>query len=262
MQAKYPKELEDNILSLYAEGLTTVEIAKKTGLKYNTSVRRVLLRHGITPISTRERLEVVKSNPFTNLQDSKVQYWLGYLAADGCISTKKGSNTPSLVRINTNKDPDHLLKYIDFLGYPVKRNTSHNKKYDVLEYCVGFSNKDVCTFLIELGYTPAKSLSFKAKFKFSWDFIRGYFDGNGYGCKSLISIATGSKDFSDQIMSFYNDHGLTAYCKKQEKANCFVVNIYDRQSRRTWADSVYGLDNSEQLCLERKKEIVLKHLLP
>jgi len=71
---KFSKEKEESIISDYKAGLNTVEIAKKWNT-YNTSIRRVLLRYGITLRSTKEVQRTVENNPF-KLGDEKSEYFL------------------------------------------------------------------------------------------------------------------------------------------------------------------------------------------
>lgn len=60
---KFSKEKEESIISDYQKGFNTVEIAKKWNT-YNTSIRRVLIRNGITPRTNKEVQSRVKECPF------------------------------------------------------------------------------------------------------------------------------------------------------------------------------------------------------
>ena len=71
---RFSREKEQSIISDYQMGLNTVEIAKKWNT-YNTSIRRVLLRYGITPRTSKEANTRVKVNPF-KLEDEKSEYFL------------------------------------------------------------------------------------------------------------------------------------------------------------------------------------------
>ena len=245
----YSEELEDKIVDLYKEGYNTLEIGKLVGIKYNTSIRRVLLRKGVDLISNEIRNRVVKTNPFQDLTLPEVQYWLGYLAADGCISRR--SKNPSKIRLNTNTDPEHLETYAKFIGYGVKVTSSRNNRINVNEYVVYFSNAEISAYLIELGITERKSLTLDIKFDFDWNFIRGYFDGNGCVQKREIQIATGSDKFAKQISDFYNKEGIWHTSKKRK--NTTLVSVFKLVDRAKWSKKVYRDDFSEELCLQRKK---------
>lgn len=55
---------EQNIINRYNEGASPKEIGVELGT-YNTTIRRILIRNGITPQNCSERRRVVKAIPFT-----------------------------------------------------------------------------------------------------------------------------------------------------------------------------------------------------
>lgn len=81
MNTKYD---ELKVVKMYESGLNTVEIAKSFGT-YNTTIRRILLRHNVTLVSTKDRLRFVTDNPFKE-SDPTSDYFLGLLISDGCVS--------------------------------------------------------------------------------------------------------------------------------------------------------------------------------
>jgi len=86
---------------------------------YNTTIKRILLRNNIELKDQSEAQASITKNPFENYQtEESAAYWLGYLIADGCVSVGKGGYR---VVINTNKDPEHLQKYADYIGKPLKK---------------------------------------------------------------------------------------------------------------------------------------------
>ena len=121
MPAKFSVDREAKIIDLYNNGLNPKQIGLMFGT-YNTSIRRVLLRKGIIPQSHSERRRLVKANPFIDLTCKETQYWLGYLAADGCVRSAS-----STINISTNLDPEHLNTYLEFLKYPIKVKKYFNK---------------------------------------------------------------------------------------------------------------------------------------
>ena len=107
---RFSREKEQSIISDYQSGLNTVEIAKKWNT-YNTSIRRVLLRYGITPRTGKEVNSRVKENPF-KLEDEKSEYFLGLLLTDGCVNHRKDTNS---VCISLGlKDKEMVEKFRDF----------------------------------------------------------------------------------------------------------------------------------------------------
>ena len=65
---QFSPEKDHAILKMYESGLNTVQIANhfKT---WNTSIRRVLLRHNITPLTNSEANRMIKPTFFNNWED-------------------------------------------------------------------------------------------------------------------------------------------------------------------------------------------------
>ncbi len=98
-------------------------------------------------------------------------YAVGLLVSDGCLY-KDGLHI-SLV----TKDLDQAENFIRCLGLTVKIGI-HNKKY----YRVQFGDVLFYKFLLSLGLTPAKSKTIgviKVPSMYFFDYLRGYFDGDG-----------------------------------------------------------------------------------
>jgi hypothetical protein len=160
----------------YLSGIDTVQIANFFGT-YNTTIRRILIREGVSLRSFSEARRIVKGNPFQDLTKDTVQYWLGYLMSDGNISEERNR-----INLSTNKDPEHLKRYVEFLKSDVKISKYRNKRFEVDEYSVNFASIEVKNFLIDLGITPRKSLTLNLKIPLTYSILRGYLDGNG--CRS------------------------------------------------------------------------------
>lgn len=232
---------EKEIINLYKKGMSQKEIAYKYNT-WNTSIRRVLIRNNIDIISTGDRLRLVKNNPFFDLKNPETNYWLGYIAADGNVA----SNRPAIL-INTNTDPEHLDKYVNYLKAAVNKRKQLNKKYNVYEYSVGFTNPEAYNSLIKLGITPKKSRTLKVNDKLlTWDFIRGVFDGDGciypFRSKEIgFVIVTASPEFSVQLVDFLNKHlPFKVTCRVEKSIG--KTNIY--RVRTTRKDNILFIHNS------------------
>ena len=246
---KYSEDKVNKILLLHKQGLNPTEIAKELNT-YNTTIRRILLKEGLTPRTQSQERAVVKTNPFIDLNDQQVQYWLGYIAADGNISKAPRNR----VNVSTNLDPDHLNKYIKFIGYPIKLLKYLNKKYQVWEYSVNFANKEVRDYLVELGLTPNKSLTLKLNFPITWHFLRGLFDGDGCVRKCgndnvSLDLISASIDFINQIQEFLILHNILCLIRKHR--NLYYITI----NKREYINLIYHLmyDDSS-ISLDRKRE--------
>lgn len=204
---------EDYIIQEYLSGRKQIDIANEFDKATNTTIRRILKRNNVDTRPYNSTWEKVKSNKFIDLKDPNVQYWLGYMCADGCIYDNVK------VDIASGLDKDHMQAYADWIGYGVKVNSSKDKRYeDKYTHRVCFSHKETFDYLVGLGITPRKSLTMKLNFDITWDFVRGLFDGDG--CVSTINkkyttnrcrvvLATASIDFANQLMEFAKSEGLT-----------------------------------------------------
>lgn len=240
---------EEYIVKQYKLGRNTNSIAKEFGT-YNTSIRRILLKNNVKLRSYSEANATFKGNPFKDLSNRNVMYWLGILATDGNISKKRN-------RINlTSKDRELLEQYTKFLNNKVKINKYKNSKYDIFEYYVNFSSEKVKTYLTKLGITPNKSYDLSINFDISWDFIRGCFDGDGHikknGKYNYFHITSASMCFSNQLMSFLEKEGfnptLTIYNSKAE-TELYVINLFRQKEVKNLFNLLY---NGATYFLKRK----------
>lgn len=121
------------------------------------------------------RRKKVCNNPFADLSNPDVLYWLGWLATDGCISHKETRVTLSL----SIKDIDVIEKFRDFVSKELTiKHTIHHGKFKMIS--VSFRNKEITDFLLTLGFGDTKTFNFVPNFNITWDYIRGVFEGDGY----------------------------------------------------------------------------------
>ena len=116
---------------------------------------------------------------FKTIDTENKAYWLGFIAADGCIY--KMSKTAYRFQINLKADDiNHLIAF----------NNEIESDYDIITKAVGKSeacqlkiaSKEFTEHLIALGITPRKSLTIQMpelRDDLYKHFIRGYFDGDG-----------------------------------------------------------------------------------
>ena len=245
---KYSEDKVKYIIKEYKKGRTQKDIAKELKT-YNTTIRRILLRSNVEVLGNDKQQAVVKHNPFLDLQDDETLYWLGYLIADGNVSSNRNR-----INIATNKDPEHLKKYISFLESPVKLTKYKNKRFKCWEYSVNFANKEVKEYLISLGITPNKSLDVKINFDVSYSLLRVLIDGDGYvrkysEARSHISLASGSIDLLNQIKDFLDKENIYSYIEIKKDIN--LINIGRQKDVSLLANNLY---NNASVYLERKKQ--------
>lgn len=173
---RFSREKEQSIISDYQSGLNTVEIAKKWNT-YNTSIRRVLLRYGITPRTGKEVNSRVKENPF-KLGDEKSEYFLGLLLTDGSVCHRKDINS---VCVSLGlKDKEMVEKFRDFACPRNKVSTILQKKYNTYIFSTSVRSDIIAEWLEQQGNFHNKSYNCDIYVPITSHILRGIFDGDGY----------------------------------------------------------------------------------
>lgn len=133
-------------------------------------------------------------NYFDKIDTENKAYWLGFLFADGNITTpyrinKDGSIKNGIYRIEISlkaEDKEHLNKFRIELGIEKPLNIS-NTNFNSSDRCrLYFNNKHMWEVLNSYGCTPKKSKTLKFPPISIFEdkslirhFIRGYYDGDG-----------------------------------------------------------------------------------
>lgn len=196
-------ELE--IVKKYNNGLNTKQIALEYNT-YNTTIRRILIRHSVPLISTSERFRFVQNNPFKE-DDFTSDYFLGLLIADGCVSK-------STITLGLKEEDVYMLEAFASFCSPVLKvykyfHTAHQK----YQYQVAFKHKEIANWLQTKANFINKSLECVLYVKLNPTILRGLSDGDGcfYISKSnslCWDLANGSRDFCLQVMDFLTLYGI------------------------------------------------------
>lgn len=206
---RFNKEKELSIIEDYKNGLNTIVIAKKWNT-YNTSIRRVLLRYGITPRTIYEVNSKVKECPFKD-NDEKSEYFLGLLLTDGCITRRsKHSATISLAL----KDKEMVQQFQDFICPQNNISEIVQKKYNTVMYQSSTRSKIVADWLDSKGNFYNKSYDCDIYIPLTPHILRGIFDGDGYCMKRnndttfCYGICGKSKKFLLKIQDYLKEHSI------------------------------------------------------
>lgn len=181
--AKRLKKAAKLFIKTGRENATITKVAEEVGL------RKIALKKYLETYYPEVSLSRVQFNEqaFDIIDTEEKAYWLGFLYADGSLSS---SNNTVELQLSI-KDKEHLRKFSRFMKYNGEIRTKANKKDKneniYYESCrVSFSNKHLWNSLNTKGCTPRKSLTLKfpdeSIFKdksLIRHFIRGYFDGDG-----------------------------------------------------------------------------------
>ena len=234
---KYSKEKVDYIIQQYKLGLNQKQIADKLNT-YNTTIRRILMQNGIPLISSQERWRTININAFDDYSNKSVQYWLGAIVADGCLTKR--------VLVFETIDKAWVEKLKDFLNPNLKVNSNNPKKgktlYRFSVKCKGLDKK-----LLKYGITERKSLTISFKERITWDFFRGVFDGDGCitHCNNnnvRLQIVSGSSIFIGQLYTFLIQEGFhptKTKSIKNRKNIQYSVNIFRQKELKLLYNLLY-----------------------
>ena len=145
--------------------------------------RRTLAKHfkelGIEIIN-KQNCPKFNEHIFDQIDSEEKAYWLGFIFADGYISSsplREGVKSVYQFELSLGiKDIEHLNKFKVFIDYEKDIIADKGRCRFIV------ANKHLWTTLNELGCTPNKSLSLKfpnIPQNLVKHFIRGYFDGDG-----------------------------------------------------------------------------------
>lgn len=201
-------------------------------------------------------------NYFEKINTEDKAYFLGFIAADGCIVRRSKNGYMMTLKLHI-KDKHIIETFIKCINgeMPLWR---HGQR-DVVE--VHVSGYKFCNDLIRLGIVPKKSLIMeypKIPKNLERHFLRGYFDGDGCirikhdlrdnSKRGDLRIVSGSmkmlNELNDKMSNIFKLRKNKIYGLKTEKAKfigwsgmCDIENIY------------HGFYDQSNFFLERKKKI-------
>jgi hypothetical protein len=182
---------------LYAEGLTITEVASRTGF-YRDTVRKALVGCG-EMIHDRSRKWPVRHDAFADPLSPEGWYWIGMLAADGCV------RGPSICLVQHTSRAAMLTRFLAFVG-------SGGRPFRVINGGRGLvadaSSPRMAADLGRHGVVPRKSLTMEASEEAAAQplFWLGVFDGDGCCTFSKRGVPTigivGSRPLMTQFAAF------------------------------------------------------------
>lgn len=236
----------------------------------NMSVNEIALRLGRTHSSVEnkkgklglkgERKYNFNMEFFESPLNEISSYWLGFIGADGYISSHKEFS----IQLKST-DYEHLKKFNKSMGgnipvtfFEKKPGMIDGKPIPACKICqIRIYSTKMVSDLINLGILPNKSLIFKFpnldNEALMWSFIRGYFDGDGsvyYDERSnqlRTKITSGSKVFREGFSDFLKPYGIKTYMTA--KGDGLDCGITGKESTRIFLSKMY--DNSN-MHLDRK----------
>lgn len=183
--------------ALYADGLTITEVGKQTGFHRNT-VRKGLVSQGVA-LRDPTRKWPVRHDAFARPETAETWYWIGMLAADGCV------RGPSISLIQRTSRAALLHRFLQFVGSPGRPlqliNDGAGSVADVSSPCLAAD-------LGRHGVVPRKSLIMETSAEAAAQptFWLGVFDGDGCCTISKAGVPTigiiGAQPLMNQFADF------------------------------------------------------------
>lgn len=227
---EFTNEQIEEILKLYSENKTQKFIAEQFNVS-RTVIKRILEQH-LSQEQIRKTTNKYKAEYriFSNIDSAEKAYWLGFLAADGCVYVRE-KNASIIINIH-EKDCEILEKFQKFMNSDVQiqhyiQTQGYSNNTPMVK--LTFNSVDMAQDLIKVGITPRKSLTLKPpqiEEQFYLPFILGYFDGDGsiYQLKNNeygINII-GTKEMLNWINNILNISKTLEQREVSDKNNYYI----------------------------------------
>ena len=176
----YPQKDLEFYAQEYRNGISIAKLVEKYNLS-KPSITRQLKQYGVE-ISNRKYH--INENVFSTINHDGA-YWLGFIAADGCITSTGSDPDPKVLSFNLNiRDKNHLEKFKEFCNSNaiIKEQPGAGYGEGTTMAHLEVNSKKLVADLQRYGICKAKSLILKPPpipEAFYADWIRGYTDGDG-----------------------------------------------------------------------------------
>lgn len=238
---------------------------KESIKRINRSANSIQLKANRLGLKTKHH--TVNKNYFSNIDTRNKAYWLGFISADGyVVSNKSGGNFELGIELSY-KDRDHLKAFLSEIEGDYDITTRIKKPFVKYGYdseyktsIVRIYSKKIVADLIKLGVTPKKTSIIKMpkiQDEFLWDYIRGFFDGDGSfsefcngGHKyARISFVCKSVSYIDSLFHILDEYELNPKMYYDKKSDCKQIQIRKQSCVKKFCSLIYS--NSE-IYLQRK----------
>lgn len=205
---KLTDEQIQEICRLYPDGWTIQQLAKKYDVS-NFGITYQLNKNSIKIRSHGKRILYQCNHNFFDVINSELKaYWLGFIAADGCLHKNK-----ELGFRLAKRDVEHLVKFKASINsnHPIRLKW-HDKSYSKGDYYALLNIYSSCFFdsLPKYNIVPAKTnilqwptIDDSSLYR---HFLRGYFDGDGSITvnNNIVLSFIGTKSFTHSISTLIN----------------------------------------------------------
>jgi len=215
------KDITLEIIRQYKSGLAGYKIAEKLGLS-SYSVYKILERKELTRTNKENYKVIFNDTYFQKINTEKKAYFLGLLAADGCVIEPKQSSP--ILKIDLKEDDAQILF---LLAEELELSRTRLKRYKYKEpnsFLVRLlvPSEQIVLDLEQYGIIPRKTFSTYFPSNIPKDlerhFIRGYFDGDGCITVGPTIKITGTSEILLEVQNILVE-------------NCFLGNKTKLQTR-------------------------------
>ena len=270
------KMSKENITKIYNEeyikGVSALELEKKYNLTKGYLYRWFnKLELPLRSNSINSKKYSFNEDYFDTIDSQDKAYWIGFIYADGFITSKRKQSNRSLGISLAIKDKYHLHK----LNNCLKSNTPVNEYMETSGYAKGstycrviYVSKKLTDDLINNGVYENKTniITYPSLIpqEYIKDFIRGYFDGDGSIWKqnknTQVNVGfVGTNEILEFIMKYLLDNNaiLRSYPLNKRKEGQVVSNFKFGGNRNSFRflDFIYG---NATIYLDRKYELYLE----
>lgn len=249
------QENKERGLELFLEGMSLSKISAELHISRPALTNYIKSKgHSISNPARKYRYN---DNFFKVIDTEEKAYWLGFIYADGCV-TSSGKSKVLEITLKAS-DKGHLIKFINAVG-GVKEQISpkavklNGKIYRAFRATV--CSTTMCNDLIEHGAIPRKSLVLKfpttVPIFYMRHFLRGYFDGDGHIDSRRISLL-GTKEFLVEVQNYFEIFGASKTKIKKEKSEAYSFEKWGNEV----VNIVSALYNNSTVYLDRKFNMVV-----
>ena len=258
--SKIDEDTEKLIIKMYTEKeIFVTEITKminetRSENKISSAtVYKCLHKNNIRIINYQNRPKF-NQNIFDIIDTEEKAYWLGFIFADGYISSKDNSFELGL-KISDKSHLEKFNKFMEHEKYNIKIGKSilDGKTFYNCKWYI--TNKHLWNTLNSYGCTPRKSLTlrfpdeniFKSK-KLIKHFIRGYFDGDGClsysknniqdSCSPAITLL-GTKRFLIKVKELLFRFNIDSRIREDKRNNVWILYFSKKENSYKFLDYIY-----------------------
>jgi hypothetical protein len=263
-------QLVDIISSYYT--CSTKELAAKHNCTAGY-IRELFSKYGMRGKSRRKY--ALDLNYFDTIDSSDKSYFLGFIAADGCVRQPARGPLALSIRISS-KDEEVLINFLKYLKSDMHvSRTSYKTPWKGVTKEASYVNvisAKMCGDLAKLNVVERKTGSYEPVFLSDHlmpHFIRGYFDGDGTVFKLGAKSGQYPSDYRFAIcvnertgrffQNYLGQKSIRSALVEDKSSSLFQLRIVDTLSKRRFVELIYS--DSEGLCLERKKRLAEQFMM-